>query len=140
MGVKLNDTSRWIDLGFITFQPSEGLKIGTIMVLARAMESRQAIINDIKIIPTTLKIKSKEFKDVFFNNTLPLLGPVILACGAILPAHTSSAAIVFLTSLIMLYIGSRCKTVFQKAPMVCRSLSSTWKNLKKQKSFHCCWR
>lgn len=120
VGVQLNDTSRWIDLGFITFQPSEGLKIGTIMVLARAMESRQAIINNIKIIPTTLKIKSKEFKDVFFNNTLPLLGPVILACGAILPAHTSSAAIVFLTSLIMLYIGRvHIKELFKFFAVVC---------------------
>ena len=63
VGVNLNDSSRWLKLGFITFQPSEGLKITTILMLARAMESRQAIINNIKIIPTTLKIKSKEFKE-----------------------------------------------------------------------------
>lgn len=105
VGVNLNDSSRWLKLGFITFQPSEGLKITTILMLARAMESRQAIINNIKIIPTTLKIKSKEFKEIFWNNTVPLIGPVIVSCGVILPAHTSSAAIVFLTSLIMLYIG-----------------------------------
>jgi cell division protein FtsW len=30
---------------------------------------------------------------------------VVVSCGVILPAHTSSAAIVFITSLIMLYIG-----------------------------------
>lgn len=105
VGVNLNDSSRWLKLGFITFQPSEGLKITTILMLARAMESRQAIINNIKIIPPTLKLKSKEFKDIFWNNTVPLIGPVVVSCGVIFPAHTSSAAIVFLTSLIMLYIG-----------------------------------
>lgn len=105
VGVNINDTSRWLKIGFFTFQPSEGLKITTILMLARAMESRQAIINNIKILPTTLKFKSKEFKEVFWNNTVPLIGPVVVSCGVILPAHTSSAAIVFITSLIMLYIG-----------------------------------
>jgi cell division protein FtsW len=105
VGVNINDTSRWLKIGFFTFQPSEGLKITTILMLARAMESRQAIINNIKILPTTLKFKSKEFKEVFWNNTVPLIGPVVVSCAVILPAHTSSAAIVFITSLIMLYIG-----------------------------------
>ena len=105
VGVNINDTSRWLKIGFFTFQPSEGLKITTILMLARAMESRQAIINNIKILPTTLKFKSKEFKEVFWNNTVPLIGPVVVSCGVILLAHTSSAAIVFITSLIMLYIG-----------------------------------
>ena len=105
VGVNINDSSRWLKIGFFTFQPSEGLKITTILMLARAMESRQAIINNIKILPTTLKFKSKEFKEIFYNNTLPLIGPVVVSCGVILPAHTSSAAIVFITSLIMLYIG-----------------------------------
>ena len=105
VGVDINDSSRWLKIGFFTFQPSEGLKITTILMLARAMESRQAIINNIKILPTTLKFKSKEFKEVFWNNTVPLIGPVVVSCAVILPAHTSSAAIVFITSLIMLYIG-----------------------------------
>lgn len=105
VGVDINDSSRWLKIGFFTFQPSEGLKITTILMLARAMESRQAIINNIKILPTTLKFKSKEFKEVFWDNTVPLIGPVVVSCAVILPAHTSSAAIVFITSLIMLYIG-----------------------------------
>lgn len=105
VGVKINDSARWLDLGFLTIQPSEGLKMATILMLARAMESRQATINNLRIIPTTLRIKSKEFKDVFFNNTIPLVGPVVVSCAVIMPAHTSSAAMVFITSLIMLYIG-----------------------------------
>ena len=105
VGVNINDSARWLKIGFFTFQPSEGLKITTILMLARAMESRQAVINNIKILPTTLKFKSKEFKEIFWNNTVPLIGPVVVSCGVILPAHTSSAAIVFITSLIMLYIG-----------------------------------
>jgi cell division protein FtsW len=105
VGVELNDSSRWIKLGFLTFQPSEGLKITTILMLARAMESRQADINKIKVIPSWTDIKKERAWDIIRKNTIPLIGPVLVSCAAILPAHTSSAVIVFMTSLIMLYIG-----------------------------------
>ncbi len=105
VGVEINNSARWIKLGFFTFQPSEGLKITTILMLARAMESRQAVINTIKVIPSWDDIKKDRAGAIIRNNTIPLIGPVVLSCGVILPAHTSSSLIVFITSLIMLYIG-----------------------------------
>ena len=105
VGVKTNSAARWLPIGPIKFQPSETLKIATILMLARAMESRQAVIHKLKLLPNLLRLRSPEQRQIIKENTLPLLGPVVLSCLVILPAHTSSAVIVFLASIIMLYIG-----------------------------------
>ena len=105
IGVKTNDASRWLAIGPVKFQPSETLKIATILMLARAMESRQGVIHKLKILPTSLRFRDPKQRDIIRQNTLPLLGPVLVSCAVILPAHTSSALIVFLASVIMLYIG-----------------------------------
>ncbi|MBO7261407.1 MAG: FtsW/RodA/SpoVE family cell cycle protein [Alistipes sp.] len=105
VGEKTNDAARWLSIGPIKFQPSEALKIATILMLARAMESRQAVIDTLKIIPTSFKFRSPEQLEIIKKNTIPLLGPVLLSCAVIAPAHTSSALIVFIASIIMLYIG-----------------------------------
>jgi cell division protein FtsW len=60
VGEKTNDAARWLSIGPIKFQPSEALKIATILMLARAMESRQAVIDTLKIIPTSFKFRSPE--------------------------------------------------------------------------------
>ena len=103
--VKTNDASRWIALGPVQFQPSETLKIATILMLARAMESRQAVITKLKLLPTSFKFRSPEQREIIRENSIPLLGPVVASCVVIAPAHTSSALIVFIASVIMLYIG-----------------------------------
>jgi cell division protein FtsW len=105
VGVKTNDASRWIALGPVQFQPSETLKIATILMLARAMESRQAVITKLKLLPTSFKFRSPEQREIIRENSIPLLGPVVASCVVIAPAHTSSALIVFIASVIMLYIG-----------------------------------
>lgn len=74
-------------------------------MLARCMESRQATINKIALLPTSWHLTDPKQKRILKENTLPLLGPVVLSCIVILPAHTSSAVIIFLASVIMLYIG-----------------------------------
>jgi cell division protein FtsW len=43
--------------------------------------------------------------EILKKNTLPLIGPIIFACAVILPAHTSSAVIIFAASILMLFIG-----------------------------------
>ena len=105
VGVKTNDASRWLALGPVQFQPSETLKIATILMLARAMESRQAVITKLKLLPTSFKFRSPEQREIIRENSIPLLGPVVASCVVIAPAHTSSALIVFIASVIMLYIG-----------------------------------
>lgn len=105
VGSTTNGAARWLPIGPFQFQPSEGLKIMTILMLARCMESRQATINKIALLPTSWHLTDPKQKRILKENTLPLLGPVVLSCIVILPAHTSSAVIIFLASVIMLYIG-----------------------------------
>ena len=105
IGATTNGAARWLPIGPIQFQPSEGLKIFTILMLARAMEKRQDVITKIKLLPTSLKLNTPEQKRIIRENTIPLLGPIILSCIVIAPAHISSAVIVGMVSVIMLYIG-----------------------------------
>ena len=105
IGTTTNGAARWLQIGPIQFQPSEGLKIFTILMLARCMEGKQAVISKIKLLPTSLRLRSPEQKKIFWENTVPILGPIFASCAVIAPAHISSAAIVGMVSIIMLYIG-----------------------------------
>lgn len=105
IGATTNGAARWLPIGPIQFQPSEGLKIFTVLMLARCMERRQDVITKIKLLPTSLKLRSTEQKRILRENTIPILGPIILSCIVIAPAHISSAVIVAMVSVIMLYIG-----------------------------------
>lgn len=105
IGATTNGAARWIALGPLQFQPSEGLKIMTILMLARRMDHFPGNINKVKIMPTSWRLRDSKQLKILKENTRPILGPVILSCGVILPAHTSSAVLIFLASVIMLYIG-----------------------------------
>lgn len=109
VGSTTNGAARWLPIGPFQFQPSEGLKIFTILMLARRMESRQETINKIKLLPTSFRLKDEKQRQILRENTWPILGPVIVSCVVILPAHTSSAVLIFLASVIMLYIGRVAK-------------------------------
>lgn len=105
VGTTTNGAARWLAIGPIQFQPSEGLKIFTILMLARCMERKQDVITKIKLLPTSFKFREAEQKRILRENTLPILGPIIVSCLIIAPAHISSAVIVGMVSVIMLYIG-----------------------------------
>ena len=105
IGATTNGAARWIALGPIQFQPSEGLKIMTILMLAKRMDSFTGSINKVNILPTSFHLRDSKQKSILKDNTRPLLGPVILSCAVIMPAHTSSAILIFITSVIMLFIG-----------------------------------
>lgn len=105
VGTTTNGAARWLAIGPIQFQPSEGLKIFTILMLARCMERKQDVITKIKLLPTSFKWRSPEQQRIIHENTLPILGPIIASCAIIAPAHISSAVIVGMVSVIMLYIG-----------------------------------
>ncbi len=89
MGGEINDASRWLTVPIInaSFQTSDLAKLALIMYLARLLSRKQEQI--------------KEFKEAF----VPLLVPIFLTCGLILPANFSTAALLFLTSMVLLYIG-----------------------------------
>jgi cell division protein FtsW len=88
-GRHLNDASRWFTipgLG-ISFQTSDFAKLALIMYLARMLSLKQDVI--------------KDFKQAF----MPLIVPVALVCVLILPANFSTAALLFATSIILMFIG-----------------------------------
>ncbi|MBR2429436.1 MAG: FtsW/RodA/SpoVE family cell cycle protein [Alistipes sp.] len=105
IGATTNGAARWIALGPIQFQPSEGLKIMTILMLAKRMDGFKSNINKVNLLPTSIHLGNAKQKRILKENTWPLLGPVIISCGVIMPAHTSSAILIFITSVIMLFIG-----------------------------------
>ena len=89
LGKSLNQAARWVEvpgLGF-TIQSSDFAKLALIMYVARVLSQKQDKVDD--------------FKGTF----LPVIAPVILVCLLILPANFSTAAIVFFTCLVLLFIG-----------------------------------
>ncbi|RLD62229.1 MAG: cell division protein FtsW [Bacteroidetes bacterium] len=87
-GVNLNEARRVLPLLFgFTFQTSDLAKLALIMYLARMLTIRQDNI--------------KDFKSAF----VPIMLPVIIICFLILPANFSTAAILFTTSLVIMFIG-----------------------------------
>ena len=79
IGTNLNSANRWLTIPVInqTFQTSDLAKLALIMYVARFLALKQDVI--------------KDFKRGFF----PLLVPIFLVCGLILPADLSTAAMLF---------------------------------------------
>ncbi|MBU0764324.1 MAG: FtsW/RodA/SpoVE family cell cycle protein [Bacteroidetes bacterium] len=89
IGTNINQASRWLTLpglGF-TFQTSDFAKLALIMYLARMLSKKQDVI--------------KSYREAF----RPLIIPVLITCCLILPANFSTAALLFITTLILLFIG-----------------------------------
>jgi cell division protein FtsW len=88
-GASINDASRWLVIPVInqTFQTSDLAKLALIMFLARMLSKRQDNI--------------KDFNQAF----LPIMIPVLIVCGLILPANFSTAAMLFMTCLVLMFIG-----------------------------------
>lgn len=107
IGATTNGAARWIPVLGFQFQPSEALKVATILLLARQLASRQSRIDRIRLVPSLnpFKWRTPAQRKIWREGTLPILLPVGLACVVIFPAHTSSALLVFMTSLVMMLIG-----------------------------------
>lgn len=103
----INGAARWIPIGSFHFQPSEMLKIATIILLARRLASRQTKMALLRIVPSLNPRKwfTPEGRKRWREGTMPILMPVVVSCAVILPAHTSSAVIVFGVSVVMMVIG-----------------------------------
>lgn len=88
-GANINNASRWLVIPFInqTFQTSDLAKLALIMYLARMLSKKQDNI--------------KDFNQAF----LPIMIPVLLICGLILPANFSTAAMLFVTSIVVMFVG-----------------------------------
>ena len=88
VGLDLNEAKRVLPLPFgLTFQTSDLAKLTLIMYLARMLSKKQDRI--------------KDFKSAF----VPIVIPVLIVCALILPANFSTAAMLFATSLVLMFIG-----------------------------------
>ena len=86
-GTAVNNAARWIDLGFITIQPSElakvGVVMGTALLLSRMQQEEGAHPNAMKWI-------------------LWMTG---IACGLIAPENLSTAVLLFGVVFLMMWVG-----------------------------------
>lgn len=88
-GTEINSASRWLTLPGVglTFQTSDLAKLALIMFLARQLSLKQDQI--------------KDFKEAF----IPILLPIIVTALLIAPENLSTAAILFFTSVFVMFIG-----------------------------------
>ncbi len=85
----VNESRRWLTIPWVgfTLQTSDIARFALIIFIARALSVRQDVI--------------KDFKSAF----LPIIIPVTIVCLLILPANLSTAGLLFLTCLLMMFIG-----------------------------------
>jgi len=88
-GVSAGEASRWLVIPGtpLTFQTSDFAKLALITYVARVLSIKQNQITD--------------FKEAF----LPIIIPVAVICGLILPANFSTAALLFVTCFVLMFIG-----------------------------------
>jgi len=88
-GPEINDARRWISIPGIglSFQTSDIAAIALIMYIARSISMKQDVI--------------KDFKSAF----LPLMLPIIVVCGLIAPNNLSTALLLFITAMTLMFIG-----------------------------------
>ncbi len=85
---QINDAGRWISLPVInlSFQPSDLAKLALVMYIARILAKEKD------------RIKER-------GPFLHIMIATLLVCGLIFPANFSTSAIVFLTAMVMMFIG-----------------------------------
>lgn len=88
-GTEVNDARRWITIPWIdkTLQTSDFAKLALIIFVARALSLRQDNIKELK------------------GGFLPILIPIILICALIAPDDLSTAGLLFLTCMTMMFVG-----------------------------------
>lgn len=89
MGTSVNAAPRWLTVPVIgfTIQTSDFAKVAIIMYMARM-----------------LAIKQEEIKN-FKQSVVPIVVPLGIVCALILPANFSTAFMIFLVGMILMFIG-----------------------------------
>lgn len=88
-GSEVNDAKRWITLPVInlSFQTSDFAKLALIMYTSRTLAIKQGVIKD------------------FWDGFVPIMLPIAIVCGLIMMENMSTALILFMTNLIIMFLG-----------------------------------
>jgi len=88
-GEQRNEAGRWIQIPFVglSFQSSDYAKLALIIYLSRLLAKKQDVL--------------KSWKEGF----LPIMAPIVIICGLIVKDNFSTAAILFMISFILLFLG-----------------------------------
>jgi cell division protein FtsW len=88
-GTNINEASRWLTLPIVnlSFQTSDFAKLALLLFVARILSKKQENI--------------KDFKSAF----VPIILPIMIVCGLILPSNFSTAAVLFATCMFLMFIG-----------------------------------
>ena len=88
-GTNFNEASRWYTLPLInlTFQPSDFAKLALIIFVARLLAKKQDEVED------------------FRKGFISVMIPIVIITLLILPANFSTAAMIFTTCLVLMFVG-----------------------------------
>jgi cell division protein FtsW len=88
-GTKVNEAGRWVKIPFVglTFQSSDFAKLALIIYVSRLLYKKRENLNS--------------WKEGFF----PVMLPIIVICGLIVKDNFSTAAILFMISFTLLFVG-----------------------------------
>ena len=109
VGESKSEATRWLTVPVLnfTFQPSDFLKVATVMILARNLAKR---INKENISPQLLPPllfwrQPERTRKILRESTYPLILPIICSCGVVMIANLSTSLVIFASCIIMLFIG-----------------------------------
>ena len=103
-GGTINGGNRWIDLGFLSFQPSEVAKAALIMSLAAILSKTQ---NEESVITKHGRKTVVMATKGGYNKPFKICSMLVIGiCALIVSENFSTAAILFTVAIIMMYIGN----------------------------------
>lgn len=100
---------RSMEIAGISFQPFELLKFAVVMNLARQLSSRQKQMEHLDIIPSFRLSDWRENRqkqlDTLVDQTIPLLGPIAIACVLTVKFSNSTTLIIASSCLAMMFLS-----------------------------------
>ncbi len=106
MGGTTNGAARWLPIvGSLKIQPSEALKVAIVLHLVTMLTKEKIQAQKLVLFPSFKKKEKAKNRKILLEGTLPIVLPIFATMGVIVKAHTSSAILVFIISLLILYLS-----------------------------------